>query len=150
MQQRLPSLLDPPIGFAHRGARDRAPENTIEAFHAALRLGATGLESDVWPTADGVAVLDHDGVVRLGRRRRSIGLCRSDELPEHMPPLQRLLEECGSDFHLSLDLKAPGIVEAVIGVVGTSAADLLERLWLCAPTVDELLALRPVDPRVRL
>ncbi|MGA1075335.1 MAG: glycerophosphodiester phosphodiesterase, partial [Ilumatobacteraceae bacterium] len=61
MQQRLPSLLDPPIMFAHRGARAHAPENTIEAFQLALRLGATGLESDAWLTADGVVVLDHDG-----------------------------------------------------------------------------------------
>ena len=36
---------------------------------SALRLGATGLESDVWLTADGVAVLDHDGVVGGLRRR---------------------------------------------------------------------------------
>jgi glycerophosphoryl diester phosphodiesterase len=150
VQQRLPSLLDPPIGFAHRGARDRAPENTIEAFQVALELGATGLESDVWLTADGVAVLDHDGVVRLGRRRRPIGACRGDELPEHIPTLQRLLEECGGDFHLSLDLKASGIGEAVIGVVAATAANLLDRLWLCAPTVGELVALRPVESRVRL
>ena len=53
MQQRLPALLDRPIGFAHRGARAHAPENTIEAFTLAFRLGATGLESDVWLTADG-------------------------------------------------------------------------------------------------
>ena len=35
------------IGFAHRGARAQAPENTLEAFSLALELGATGLESDV-------------------------------------------------------------------------------------------------------
>ena len=64
VQQRLPSIIDPPIAFAHRGARAYAPENTIEAFQLALRLGATGLESDVWVTSDGIAVLDHDGVVR--------------------------------------------------------------------------------------
>ncbi|MDQ1372669.1 MAG: glycerophosphoryl diester phosphodiesterase, partial [Actinomycetota bacterium] len=54
-------LLRPPIGFAHRGARAHAPENTLEAFQLALKLGATGLESDVWLTHDGVPVLDHDG-----------------------------------------------------------------------------------------
>ena len=60
--------LDPPIAFAHRGAKAHAPENTIEAFTLALRLGATGLESDVWLTSDGVPVLDHDGVVRARLR----------------------------------------------------------------------------------
>src|SRR6187551_2455353 len=104
MQQRLPSLLDPPIAFAHRGAKAHAPENTIAAFELALRLGATGLESDVWLTADGVAVLDHDGVVKQGLRRRPIaGVVRSS-LPVHIPSLAEMLDSCGSGFDLSLDL----------------------------------------------
>jgi glycerophosphoryl diester phosphodiesterase len=150
VQQRLPSLLDPPIGFAHRGARDRAPENTIEAFQVALALGASGLESDVWMTADGVVVLDHDGVVRGGRRRRPIVQCKAADLPEFIPTLRQLLEACGSDFHLSLDLKHEGIGPAVIELVTSVAPDLLDRLWLCAGTVGELVALRPVTPTVRL
>ncbi len=149
MQQRLPSLLDPPIGFAHRGARDRAPENTIEAFRLALELGATGLESDVWRTADGVLVLDHDGVVRIGRRRRPIAACSSDDLPEHVPTLRELFEHCGSDFDLSLDLKHAGIGAAVIELA-SAAGSRLDRMWLCADTVDELVELRPVSSAVRL
>ena len=150
VQQRLPSLLDPPIGFAHRGARDRAPENTIEAFQIALQLGATGLESDVWLTADGVAVLDHDGTVRLGRRRRSIARCLAEDLPEHIPTLRRLLDECGVSFHLSLDLQQGGIGAAAIDVVASAAGDLLDRLWLCTSDLDELVALRRTNPEVRL
>ena len=68
MQQRLPSLLAPPITFAHRGARANAPDNTIEAFQLALDLGAGGLESDVWLTRDGVPVLDHDGTDQQRRQ----------------------------------------------------------------------------------
>jgi glycerophosphoryl diester phosphodiesterase len=55
------------ICFAHRGASDRAPENTLEAFTMAIERGANGLETDVWATADGVPVLDHDGVVIRGK-----------------------------------------------------------------------------------
>jgi glycerophosphoryl diester phosphodiesterase len=150
VQQRLPSLLDPPIGFAHRGARDRAPENTIEAFRVALELGATGLESDVWLTADGVLVLDHDGTVRIGRRRRPIAACSSADLPAHIPPLHALFEQCGSDFHLSLDLKQPGVGAAVIDVVASATGSRLDRLWLCADSVDELVDLRQVSADVRL
>src|SRR3954469_19122064 len=94
MQQRLPSLLDPPIAFAHRGAKAHAPENTIEAFTLALRLGATGLERDVWITADGVAVLDHDGVVRQGMRRRAIAAVSRAQLPPHVPTLEELYAVC--------------------------------------------------------
>ena len=151
MQQRLPSLLDPPIGFAHRGARDRALENTIEAFQIALQLGASGLESDVWLTADGVAVLDHDGVVRLGRRRRPINTFRADELPDHIPTLRRLFDECGSDYHLSLDLKHAGSGTAVIDVVESVGGRPARAASGCAPTtVGELVALRPVNSDVRL
>jgi glycerophosphoryl diester phosphodiesterase len=150
VQQRLPSLLDPPVGFAHRGARDRAPDNTIEAFRLGLQLGATGLESDVWLTSDGVAVLDHDGVVRSGRRRRPIPQCTADELPGHIPRLQRLLDECGTSYHLSLDLKQRGIGLAVIDVVESIAPDLIPRLWLCGESLDEIAELRAGNSTVRL
>ena len=107
MQQRLPSLLDPPITFAHRGARAHARENTIEAFALGLKLGASGLESDVWLTAEGVPVLDHDGVVNRGLRQRQIRQFRRDELPEHNTTLTELLATDGTDYHNSRDLKDP-------------------------------------------
>jgi glycerophosphoryl diester phosphodiesterase len=150
VQQRLPSRLGTPIAFAHRGARAHARENTIEAFALALKLGATGLESDVWVTADGVAVLDHRGVARVGRRKRSIGIVPRDELPEHVPTLAELFVACGSDYHLSLDLKSAGIGATVLATVRQHAPELVERLWLCHPSVDELVALRAQDPGVRL
>src|SRR5438552_10026067 len=103
----LPSLIDPPIAFAHRGGCAHAPENTIEAFRLALRLGATGLESDVWLTADGIPVLDHDGVVRSGLRRRPVAAVSRAQLPPHVPALEDLYTECGSAFGLSLDVKDP-------------------------------------------
>ena len=151
MQQRLPSLIDPPITFAHRGARAHAPENTIEAFTLALKLGASGLESDVWVTADDAVVLDHDGEIRTGLLRKTpIGELRRDELPDHIPTLQELFEACGTDYHLSLDLKGPGTGEAVIDVVRSAAPELLPKLWLCHHELDALVALRPVDDTVKL
>lgn len=143
MQQRLTSLLDTPIGFAHRGARAYAPENTLEAFALGLELGANGLESDVWVTADGVPVLDHDGLVKrsLGRGRPIAGFRRS-QLPAHVPSLADLIDRCGSAYHLSLDLKDPQSGQAVIDVVREAAPAMLERLWLCSPVWESLLPLR--------
>lgn len=46
--------------FAHRGASGYAPENTIAAFDLARRMGATGIETDVRLSRDGVLVLVHD------------------------------------------------------------------------------------------
>lgn len=143
MQQDLPSQLEVPITFAHRGARGYAPENTLEAFTLGLQMGATGLESDVWLTADGVAVLDHDGLVKRARRRgKPIAGTRRAELPAHIPSLADLLQCCGSDFHLSLDLKDPQSGQAVIDVVRDAAPTMLERVWLCSPAWESLLPLR--------
>lgn len=126
---RLPSLRRPPIGFAHRGARAHAPENTLEGFRLAVRLGATGLESDVWLTSDGEAVLDHDGVVRRGLRKHPIASCPRADLPSHIPTLRELYDEVGTALDLSLDVKDPAAFERVIEV-GRGAGGL-ERLWLC-------------------
>jgi glycerophosphoryl diester phosphodiesterase len=49
-----------PLVLAHRGARERAPENTIAAFTVALEQGADGVELDVHRTADGQVVVHHD------------------------------------------------------------------------------------------
>lgn len=150
MQQRLPSRLDPPITFGHRGARAHAPDNTLESFELALRLGASGLESDVWITSDGVPVLDHDGVVRHRFRRRAIADLQRSALPSHIPTLAMLLDRCGTGYHLSLDLKDAAAAEPVVRTVAAHDASMLERLWLCHPDIDLLVDLRPRLPGVRL
>jgi len=124
-------LRGPAVLFAHRGARAHAPENTLEAFRLGLRLGATGLESDVWVTADGVAVLDHDGVVGGTFRRKPISAVDRAELPDHIPSLAELYSTCGSSFQLSLDVKDPAALDEVLHVA--AAAGATENLWLCHP-----------------
>jgi glycerophosphoryl diester phosphodiesterase len=137
--------------FAHRGARAHAPENTIEAFELALKLGATGLETDVWLTRDDEVVLDHDGEINRGRlRKTAIGELRRDELPEHVPTLRELIDACGTGFHLSVDLKAPGTGEAVVDVLRRHAPELLPRTWLCHWELGVLEGLRPYDDQVKL
>ncbi|MCI0534981.1 MAG: glycerophosphodiester phosphodiesterase family protein [Verrucomicrobiales bacterium] len=51
------------IIIAHRGACTLAPENTLEAYAAAMDFGADGCEVDVRRTADGVLVLFHDDML---------------------------------------------------------------------------------------
>jgi glycerophosphoryl diester phosphodiesterase len=148
MATRLPSRRRPPIGFAHRGARAHAPENTLEAFSLALRLGATGLESDVWMTADGQVVLDHDGLVGGRFRRRPIASLAADELPAHVPRLVDLYDRCGTSFELSLDIKDPAAVPEVIAVARDVDAE--GRLWLCHHDWRQVASWRELSPVVRL
>lgn len=149
----MPDRLDPsrpPIGFAHRGARAHAPENTLEAFTLAVRLGATGLESDVWITADGEVVLDHDGVVRSGLRKRPIAEYERRALPGHIPSLAELYDACGTDLPLSLDVKDPAAAERVVAVAREAGGDALPNLYLCTPSWEEAASWRALSDDIKL
>lgn len=121
------------IGFAHRGAKAYARENTLEAFALALRLGATGLESDVWLTADGVPVLDHDGVVKGRLRTKPISTVARGDLPEHIPTLEELLVATEPGVPLSLDVKDPDAFGTVVDVYERQRRDASGLLYLCHP-----------------
>jgi glycerophosphoryl diester phosphodiesterase len=136
-----------PIGFAHRGARAERRDNTIESFLRAIELGATALESDVWLTADGVPVLDHDGLVRRGVRRYPIRTLPRADLPSHIPTLAELYEACGSGFELSLDVKDLSSGRAAIAVAAEVGA--AGRLWLCGEG-EQLTVWRDASPVVRV
>jgi len=52
-----------PLIYAHRGAQDVAPENTLAAFSQALSVGADGFELDVTRCKSGEIVVIHDDTV---------------------------------------------------------------------------------------
>lgn len=142
----LPAL--PVITFAHRGARLEAPENTIAAFRLALAAGASGIETDVWCSADGEVVCTHDATVRAGLRRRRVTASTAAELAElGVPRLADVYAQLGTDFECSVDLKDPAAGPALLRVARDAGA--IERLWVCSPDVGVLQALR-ADPAVRL
>ncbi len=136
------------ITFAHRGARAERPENTIEAFTRALELGANGLETDAWLTADGEVVLDHDGVVGPLLRRRAISATPRADLPRHIPSLAELYAACGTDFELSIDVKDPAGLSPLVEVA--RAAGAADRLWLCHNDWRPMAAWRRVAPECHL
>ena len=82
---------DPVAVLAHRGGAGPWHENSADAFSAALRSGADGVELDVRRSADGELVVHHDAEVPgsglIHERRR-------DELPDWVPTLQEALALC--------------------------------------------------------
>ncbi len=54
------SASNPPLIIAHRGASGLYPEHTLEAYGAAIDMGADFIETDLVMTRDGVLVARHD------------------------------------------------------------------------------------------
>ncbi|HZT64388.1 MAG TPA: glycerophosphodiester phosphodiesterase [Acidimicrobiales bacterium] len=77
--------------LGHRGASAACPENTIEAFLEAVRLGADGVELDVRRSADGALVVHHDAVIEgVG----PVAELTVAELPGSVPLLDAALDAC--------------------------------------------------------
>ena len=77
--------------IAHRGASATRPENTVDAFREARRLGADAVELDARLTFDDQLVVLHDAVLPDGRL-----LCRTlrVQLPPSVPRLDEALDAC--------------------------------------------------------
>jgi glycerophosphoryl diester phosphodiesterase len=106
--------------IAHRGAWGPATpntpaENTLEAFEAAIALGADMIELDVRRTRDGQLVIFHDARVKTV----PISSLRYDELrakgTKARPPLLTdVLTLTNGRIALNLEVKEPGYVEDTI------------------------------------
>ena len=84
-------------------------------------------------------MLDHDGKVKAGLRSRPIGSVTRAALPDHVPTLEDLYRECGTDYELSVDVKDPQAASAVVDVARAAGGGAPGRLWVCHPDW-ELLA----------
>jgi len=77
--------------LAHRGGTGPWHENTLEAFSAALHLGADGVELDVRRSVDGELVVHHDAeIAGSGLVHES----RGAQLPAWVPTLSQALVAC--------------------------------------------------------
>lgn len=140
-----------PITFAHRGGAAHRRENTLDAFEHARSLGATGLESDVRLSADGVPVLSHGHAVRHGLRRRKIGSTDAATLAGFdIPTLATLYGRVGTAAELSLDVKVPEAGVPSVEVAREVGEGAVQRLWLCSPDLELLSTIRSFDDEVRL
>ena len=138
-----------PVLFAHRGGMAHAPENTLDAFRLGMRLGATGLESDVWPTSDGVPVLSHHGRVGPFYRRRAITDIAAGSLPVTLPSLEDFYQAVGTGCQVSLDVMDPAVTDQVVAVANRHPG-ALGRLWLCHPDWETVASWRGLHPSIRL
>lgn len=155
MSTRIAALQAPPLAFAHRGARAHAPENTLEAFALAKTMGATGIETDAWRTADGEIVLVHDGsrprlsfLPSVGILGRPISAMTRAALPAAIPTLAEYYEHCGTDLPLSVDIKDADAFDDLVAVARLHDASRL--LWVCHGDIEVLARWRQACPDVKV
>lgn len=116
--------------YAHRGASNERPENTIAAFRRALALGVFGIELDVHLTSDGAAVVIHDATVdRTTDGSGSIDAMTLEEIrqldagdDERVPTLAEVLNLVASSAHVDIEVKAPAAAAAVLEEAGRRRA----------------------------
>ena len=113
-----------PIAFAHRGGALDEPENSLEAFGAAVALGYRYLETDVHVTADGHLVAFHDAVLdRVTDRTGAIADLTWEEVSaariegRGTIPLFEDLLRTWPEIRLNVDPKADRSVEPLIDVI---------------------------------
>ncbi len=106
----------PPHVYAHRGSHDHYPENTLQAFEAAMRQGAHGIELDVQCCASGEVIVFHDAdLARMAGRTDTIAQLRYSELRRielvggaRIPLLDDVLDLLKShELLINIELKTP-------------------------------------------
>ena len=96
------------LNIAHRGFTKQFPDNTLEAFEAAIKIPVDGIECDVRETADGRFVMYHDPEL-LGRdiSQWSLADIQAVMLQEkyRIPTLEQALDLCRQRVKLNIELK---------------------------------------------
>lgn len=103
--------------LSHRGYHEQLPENTLDAFQAAVELGVDGIETDLRVTADQQLVLIHDRIATDGRL---VGQLTRSELAAqlgHEVPLAQEALEHWPKLLWNLELKTPAALAPALALV---------------------------------
>lgn len=139
--QKIAARREGPIVIVHRGAAAFAPENTLEAYAAAMDYGADGCEIDIRRTADGVLVMFHDD--GLDRMTDAVGRINQYTFRELMALKFRSIYKANPETHiptlaavfelarqramlLHLDIKEPGLETDIARLL--DAADIWDQV----------------------
>jgi glycerophosphoryl diester phosphodiesterase len=152
------------MNLAHRGASHYAPENTLTAFYKGLEMGATGLETDLRLTKDGVIFLLHDD--RLDRTTNGTG-SHSDYTWKEIQKLdagswfspfysRERLVSLDTFIHqfehkpiqIALELKEAGMEEEVVAVLHKH--DLLRKVTVTSFEYSILREVRRLDEQANI
>jgi glycerophosphoryl diester phosphodiesterase len=117
-----------PLAFAHRGGAGDWPENTMEAFTGAYKLGFRYLETDVHLASDGTIVAFHDAELgRVSEMKGRIAQLRWSEIQSirvtnggngagRIPTMQELLIRF-PDAKFNIDMKSDEVVLPLLKLI---------------------------------
>lgn len=146
------------VNYAHRGASEYAPENTMLSFYLGLTMGANGIETDIHVTKDGVPVLFHDDTLaRVTGQPGSVEdytflqlqdfLVQKGELYDKIPTFEDFLQHFSfRDITFAIELKQSDVV--------AETANLIRKYGIESKTVvtsfkyEELLKVRRYAPEL--
>ena len=97
------------LNIAHRGFTKEFPDNTLEAFYAAIKLGIDGIECDLHETADHHFVIFNDDEQACNPiKYKSLPEIRKMKIADHyqIPTLEETLDMCHTHIKVMLELKA--------------------------------------------
>ena len=151
------------INYAHRGASEYAPENTLSSFYLGLLQGANGIETDVQRTKDGVLVLFHDSTLdRVTdsrgevknytyselRRVKVYGKCESG-FYDRIPTLREFLEKFHAyDISLAIELKGEGVEDETLEMV--KEFGIMEKVTFTSFAFEYIERIKVLDPVARV
>lgn len=151
------------INYAHRGASEYAPENTLSAFYLGLLQGANGIETDVQQSKDGALVLFHDddlmraasvpGAVRdytLAELQsfRVTGNCTTGFF-DRIVTLREFLEKFTPyPLYFAIELKTESVARPVIDLL--HEFDAAPRATVTSFSFDGLRDAKQYDPAIRV
>ncbi len=148
------------VVYAHRGASEYCPENTMMSFYMGMQMGANGIETDVQKTKDGVLVLFHDRTLeRLTEGHGEIGehtyealrslLVKKGELHDKIPTLEDFLAHFSyRDITFAIELKTDGIEQEVADLITQYGIE--ERAVVTAFEIDRIRKLKEYAPHLRV
>lgn len=150
------------VVYAHRGASEYYPENTVTSFAAGIDMGANGIETDVQISKDGVLVIYHDDTMEAktgfsgsiadytweelrAARVENKAYGRADVLMT----FEDFLKYFGwRDLTFAIELKVRGIAAKVIDMM--KKYDVYKKSVITSFYYDALEEARAYDPEVKL
>ena len=140
---------------AHRGGSLEAPENTIESFEYAIKIGSSYIETDVQLSSDGIPYIFHDDdLSRLFGKDINFNSIHSNEIDKLMlfdkykiPTLKETLNRFPDTF-FQIDVKTDEVTEPAMKVI--EETNSINRVCIASFSSDRLSLVGSLYPEVCL